>query len=115
MPRASEYACPCHPKWSLDNFVSAPPPGVHCLGTMNAPEPSAAAATDDDLLRRYADQQDQQAFATLASRYVNFVYSTAARQVRDRHLAEDVTQAVFIVLLQKAGRIRPGTILSNWL
>ena len=82
---------------------------------MNAPEPSAAPATDDDLLRRYAAHQDQQAFATLASRYVNFVYSTAARQVRDRHLAEDVTQAVFIVLAQKAGRMRSGTILSNWL
>jgi RNA polymerase sigma factor (sigma-70 family) len=83
---------------------------------MNAPEPSAATpATDDELLRRYAAHHDQQAFATLAARYVNFVYSTAVRQVHDRHLAEDVTQAVFIVLSQKAGKIRPGTILSNWL
>jgi RNA polymerase sigma factor (sigma-70 family) len=43
------------------------------------------------------------------------VYSVAVRRVGDRHLAEDVAQAVFLVLAKKAGRFNERTILSNWL
>jgi uncharacterized protein (TIGR03435 family) len=72
--------------------------------------------TDDiELLRQYADAQSDAAFETLVERYVNLVYSAAWRQVHNPHQAEEITQAVFIILAQKARSLRPGTILSGWL
>ena len=69
---------------------------------------------DMALLREYAAHNSEAAFEELVSRRVGFVYSAALRQVRDPHLAEEVTQAVFIILAQKAGRIPSGTVLSGW-
>ena len=80
-----------------------------------------SASDDDALLRQYCTDGDQSAFAQLTRRYVNLVYSAALRQVRDRHLAEDVTQAVFLIFWQKARSIRspaphaPHAPLSAWL
>ena len=48
-------------------------------------------------------------------RHIDFVYASALRQLRDRHLAEDVVQAVFLLLAQKAVKIKPGTFVKGWL
>ena len=72
--------------------------------------------TDDlILLREYAQSNSEAAFATIVSRYVNLVYSVALRQVGDSHMAEEVTQAVFIILARKANSLSDKTILPGWL
>jgi len=70
---------------------------------------------DMTLLRQYAAQHSEAAFEILVSRRVRFVYSAALRQVRNPHLAEEITQAVFIILAKKAGTIRDETVLTGWL
>ena len=70
---------------------------------------------DMALLREYAARDSEAAFETLVSRRIGFVYSAAMRQVRNPHLAEEVTQSVFIILAQKAGRLSDKTILTGWL
>jgi RNA polymerase sigma factor (sigma-70 family) len=71
--------------------------------------------TDMDLLRQYADGNSDEAFAVLVSRHVDLVFAAALRKTGNPHAAEEITQAVFIILAQKAGRIVDKTILPGWL
>ncbi len=72
--------------------------------------------TDGELLQRYVRDRSESAFAELARRHINLVYSAALRQVNgDAHLAEDVTQSVFADLARKAGRLISHTSLTAWL
>jgi RNA polymerase sigma factor (sigma-70 family) len=70
---------------------------------------------DRQLLRAYSENGSRGALEALVERHFNLVYSAALRQVRDRHMAEDITQAVFLVMIQKARTIRSGVALGGWL
>jgi RNA polymerase sigma factor (sigma-70 family) len=73
------------------------------------------ATSDAKLLREFSQTGSAAAWAELSRRYTDMVYSAARRQTRDSHLAEDITQAVFILLSQRAHKIRGNTNLIGWL
>jgi RNA polymerase sigma factor (sigma-70 family) len=70
---------------------------------------------DHQLLAEYARTESEAAFAILVERYVNLVHSAAWRFTGNPHHAEEITQAVFVILARKAGGLRRGTVLSGWL
>jgi uncharacterized protein (TIGR03435 family) len=72
-------------------------------------------AGDMELLREYDRQGSEAAFAALVQRHVSLVYSAALRHVGIAAHAEEITQAVFIILARKAASLRPDTILEGWL
>jgi len=70
---------------------------------------------DSALLQRYVENHSDEAFAGLVTRHINLVYSVALRQVGNPHAAEEITQAVFIILAKKAVQLRHHQALSSWL
>ena len=70
---------------------------------------------DMDLLQDYAARGSEEAFATLVSRHINMVYSVALRHVGNPHNAQEITQAVFIILARKSRALRRETVISGWL
>jgi uncharacterized protein (TIGR03435 family) len=70
---------------------------------------------DHELLAAYARHHSETAFAALVARHVSLVHSAALRFTSDPQQAEEITQAVFIILARKAGSLRGGVVLSGWL
>jgi len=76
---------------------------------------SVSRQTDQQLLQDYSERRSEPAFTELVHRYVDLVYSTALRMARDAHLAEDVTQSVFLALANSAPKLTECRVLSGWL
>jgi len=80
----------------------------------SAKQAAESAVDDHQLLNAYAEG-DEQAFETLVEKYFRIVYSVAARQIGDSHLAEEVTQSVFLILSRKARGFSSKTPILGWL
>jgi len=71
--------------------------------------------SDLDLLKQFARENSQDAFAEVVRRHVNLVYSAALRQVRSPQLAEEISQSVFSDLARNVGKLKSETNLTAWL
>jgi RNA polymerase sigma factor (sigma-70 family) len=72
---------------------------------------------DIELLRLYEERGEESAFAQLVKRHGGWIFAAARRRLGDEHLADDATQAVFVVLAGKASQLvesKEGS-LAGWL
>lgn len=71
---------------------------------------------DAQLLKAYAEEKSEAAFAELVRRHVDLVYSAALRQVGgDPHRAQEAAQGVFLDLARKARALAGHPALAGWL
>lgn len=89
---------------------------------MNAARRSGAAVaepvgrlSDEELLLRFREDGDMTAFNELVQRYERELYSYLRRYLGDAHLAQDVFQATFIQIHQKADLFEEGRRFRPWL
>jgi RNA polymerase sigma factor (sigma-70 family) len=71
--------------------------------------------TDRELLQRFVSQRDEAAFAVIVRRHGPMVLRGALRALPNAHDSEDVFQATFLVLSQKAHTLRRLESLGSWL
>src|SRR5215510_6065016 len=71
--------------------------------------------TDAELLRRFAQTRDEQAFTTLVGRHSELVWGVCLRILRNPTDAEDAVQATFLRLARDAARIVKREALAGWL
>ncbi len=71
--------------------------------------------SDGDLLARFVRGRDEAAFAQLLRRHGPMVLGAARRVLGNATDAEDVTQAVFLILARQAGRFTGMPNVGGWL
>jgi RNA polymerase sigma factor (sigma-70 family) len=77
--------------------------------------PDADGPSDAELLGRFVADRDQAAFELIVWRHAGTVLRVGRGVLRDRHAAEDVAQAAFLVLARKAGSIGRRQAVAAWL
>ncbi|CAN5393171.1 hypothetical protein BH10PLA2_BH10PLA2_27940 [soil metagenome] len=75
----------------------------------------ATGLSDGQLLRAFVAHNDQAAFTALVNRHGSQVFAVGHRLLRNAQDAEDVFQAVFLVLAKKARSLSPRESLAGWL
>ncbi len=78
-------------------------------------DPDLASQTDNELLKRFLANRDENAFEALVRRHGPMVLALCRRILRDPQDAEDAFQAAFLVLVRKAASITRPELLGNWL
>ena len=72
-----------------------------------------STATDQEVVE-YARDGRESAYRELVRRYQRPVFSLIYRMVRDRELAEDLSQETFVKVLNAIDRYRPEFKFSSW-
>jgi len=69
---------------------------------------------EQGLVTEFVQNGSEQAFRQIEQRYAALVYSAAYRRLHDHHLAQDASQAAFIVFARKAARLKRSVRLAGW-
>jgi len=75
----------------------------------------ALDVSDRELLERFSGSKDDLAFNALVRRHGGMVFAVARRILANTHDAEDVCQAVFLLLAEKAASCQWQPSIANWL
>jgi RNA polymerase sigma factor (sigma-70 family) len=81
---------------------------VHILRKM-------ATISDRELVERFAKGGSEEAFRELVTRHIGLVYSVALRHTGNPHHAEEISQAVFVLLVRRAKSLGKNVVVSGWL
>ncbi len=87
---------------------------LHHLRSLAAKQASGALS-DQQLLETFLTQRSEMAFAALVQRHGPMVMSVCRRLLHNHHDAEDAFQAVFLVFVHKAARLRKQESVSSFL
>lgn len=85
----------------------------HVRGFLHAD--AARQLGDHELVRAFAQQQDERAFAVLLERHGPMVVGVCRRILGHAADADDAFQATFLVLVKQAPRLTQWGSLANWL
>ena len=69
----------------------------------------------DDKLVQLTLEGDQDAFAVLVEKYQSQIHALAWRKIGDFHIAEDITQEVFLTAYQKLATLTHPDRFAKWL
>lgn len=79
------------------------------------PRPEPPKPSDEELLLDYRNSANPNAFRELLHRYERELFSYLCRYLRDENLAEEVFQAVFMRVHEKARMFDEGRAFRPWL